>query len=121
VEAARDALWARALQQYRAGICWHTVGDDFKSKLRERNEDHTVTDPWADQVADHLDFRRNAGSLPVAIPELMDLLRLDSSQRNNSIAVRLIELAGCLGWVKGRRRPAHGMEPRQGLWPKDWK
>jgi hypothetical protein len=63
VEAAKDALWARALQQYRAGTCWHTVGDEFKSMLRERNEDHTVTDPWADQVAKNLDFRRNAGSL----------------------------------------------------------
>ena len=121
VEAAKDALWARALQQYRAGTCWHTVGDEFKSMLRERNEDHTVTDPWADQVARNLDFRRNAGSLPVSIPELMDVLTLDSNQRNNAVAVRLIELAGSLGWVKGRRRPAQGMDPRQGLWPKDWK
>jgi hypothetical protein len=58
---------------------------------------------------------------PVTVPELMDVLTLDSNQRNNATAVRLIELAGSLGWVKGRRRPAQGMEPRQGLWPKDWK
>lgn len=121
VEAAKDSLWARAVQQYRLGTCWHTVGDDFKALLKERNEDHTVTDPWADQVARNLEFRHHAGSLPVSIPELMDVLTLDSNQRNNSVAVRLIELAGSLGWVKAKRRPAPGLPQKQGLWPKDWK
>lgn len=118
VEAAKDSLWARAVQQYRLGTCWHTVGDDFKALLKERNEDHTVTDPWADQVADHLEVRLKSGALPVAVPELMNLLELDNSQRNNSVAVRLIELAGSLGWVKAKRRPAPGIAPKQGLWPK---
>jgi hypothetical protein len=121
VEAARDALWARAMAEYRAGTCWHTVSDQFKSLLEQRNEDHTVTDPWAEQVAEYLERRKKALSLPVSVPDLMTLLKLDSSQRNNAAAVRLIELAGSLGWVKGKRRPAPGLAQRQGLWPKDWK
>ena len=121
VEAARDALWARALAEYRAGTCWHTVAAEFKAALRERNEDHTVTDPWADQVGEYLGRRQQARELPVTIPELMDLLLLDNSQRNNAAAVRLSELAGCLGGVKGKRRPAPGLPQRRGLWPRDWK
>lgn len=121
VEAARDALWARALERYRAGICWHTIDDAFKAELKARNEDHTVTDPWADRVTDLLERRRAGGDLPVSIPDLMDELRIDNAQRNNAAAVRLIELAGALGWVKGRRRPTPGADPRLGLWPKDWK
>ena len=121
VEAARDALWSRAVAEYRAGVCWHTVSDEFKAMVRERNEDHTITDPWADQVAEYLTFRQRGQSLPVTIPELMDLLKLDSGQRNNAASVRLIELAGSLGWFKGKLRPAPGIPPRQGLWPPDRK
>lgn len=120
VEAAKDALWARAVAYYRAGVCWHTITEEFKAVLRERNEDHTVTDPWADQVANYLARREQARELPVNVPELMDLLKLDSSQRNNAVANRLIELASSMGWFKGRRRPAPGIEQRRGLWPKGW-
>jgi predicted P-loop ATPase len=121
VEAARDAIWARAMAEYRAGTCWHTVTDEFKRELRERNEDHTVTDPWSDQVAEFLDLRQKAMDLPVTIPDLMGHLKLESSQRNNAAAVRLVELTTALGWFKGKLRPAPGMPQRQGLWPRDKK
>lgn len=117
VEAVKDALWSRAVAQYRAGICWHTVTAEFKEMQAERNADHTVTDPWAGKVAEHLEFRMKAMNLPVQVPELMEELDIGMPQRTNQVAVRLTDLASSLGWVKARRRPAPGMEPRHGLWP----
>jgi hypothetical protein len=121
VEAARDAIWARAVAEYRGRTCWHTVTDEFKAALRERNVDHTVTDPWADQVAEYLASRQQGQDLPVTIPDLMDQMNLDSGQRNNNTAARLTELAGSLGWFKGKLRPAPGLPQRLGLWPRDRK
>lgn len=117
VAQAKDALWARALQQYRAGFCWHTTSAEYDEALRERNEDHTITDPWAEQVESFLQRRKVTGELPVSVPEVMDMLKIESAHRNNAMAVRVVELAASLGWTKAKRRPAPGLAQRLGLWP----
>lgn len=119
VEAARDHLWARAMQQYRAGICWHTVSPEFRAMQEERNSDHTITDPWHETVADFLNRKKAAGDLPVTVPDLCDALGLDISQRSNAVAVRLTALTAALGWKKARKAPAPGGSKRLGLWPSD--
>jgi predicted P-loop ATPase len=121
VEAARDGLWARALQQYRAGSCWHTVTPEFRAMQAERTEDHTITDPWADVVEQFLKQRQGGGHLPVNVPDLMDLLKIENGHRSGAASVRLTDLAASFGWKKGRHRPAPGSDPRRGLWPRDWK
>ncbi|NQV11059.1 MAG: hypothetical protein HQ527_07835 [Cyanobacteria bacterium] len=118
-EAARDAIWARALQQYRDGVCWHTVTPEFRAMQAERNEDHTITDPWADAVQQFLDHRQRGSCLPVTVPDLMDHLKIETSHRTNVLSVRLTDLAASFGWRKGRHRPAPGAYPKQGLWPRD--
>lgn len=119
VEAARDHLWARAVQQYRAGVCWHTVSAEFRAMQDERNSDHTITDPWHETVADFLNRRKAAGDLPVTVPDLCDALKLDNSQRSNAVSIRLTELAAVLGWEKARRPLLPGGAKRQGFWPNE--
>jgi predicted P-loop ATPase len=118
VADAKDALWARALQQYRAGVCWHTVTPGFRAMQTERNADHTLTDAWAESVTTYLETRRQrGGELPVTVADVFDHLRIDNHQRSPAFSARITGLAAEIGWEHRRGRPAPGIDPRQGLWP----
>ncbi|CAK6692725.1 hypothetical protein ICNINCKA_01270 [Synechococcus sp. CBW1107] len=117
VEAARDAIWARALQEYRGGTCWHTVTPEFRAMQAERNEDHTIIDPWADVVEQFLDQRQRSGNLPVTVPDLMDQLKIDNHLRSPAFSARVTALADSIGWRHRRARSGPGVARKQGLWP----
>lgn len=111
-QAHRDAIWARALQQYKAGIEYRFGSDSERIQIAERNEDHTEADPWTDEVAKYLGHRSEV----VTVPKLLDHLGLSRERQNNQTSQRVRQIAEKLGWRYGRRRCAGG-EKRQGLFP----
>jgi hypothetical protein len=114
----RDALWARALEQYRSGVTWLRTSEEERRLVEERNNDFTELDPWADPVAEFLQRAAQLAELPVRVPKVLDALEVPVERQNTAAAKRVREIAERLGWVHGRRR-FKGNAPTQGLWPKE--
>jgi hypothetical protein len=115
----RDALWARALQQYRAGIHFDRWSEEERKAIEERNANYRQTDPWADEVQDYLDnAQKQPLDLPVKVQDLLEMLEVPKERRTNATAERVRELAEAHGWSHGRRRtPTSGDKKLAGLFP----
>ncbi len=111
-QAHRDAIWARAVQQYKAGIEYRWGSDSERIQIAERNENHTEADPWTDEVAKYLGNHSEV----VTVPRLLDHLGLARERQNNQTSQRVRQIAEKLGWRYGRHRTAGGPK-RQGLFP----
>jgi hypothetical protein len=114
--ANRDALWAKAVEQYRAGEQWRDCSEAERRAIAERNADHREIDPWADDVAAYLERRQKAQDLPVRVPEVLEHLQVPKERQTNQLAARVRGIAESLQWVWDRRRVDSDTR-RQGLWP----
>ena len=114
-ERNRDAIWARALQQYRAGVEWRFGDEQDRIEIMDRNEDHTEADPWTDEVFEYLDKKEAISDL-VTIAEILDHLGINKERQNNFSSQRVRQIAEKKGWVHGRKRMGNGNR-RLGLWP----
>lgn len=114
----RDALWARALEQYRSGVTWLRTDEQERQEVEARNASFMELDPWADSVEEYLAKRIavQTPDLPVKVQQLLMHLEVPRERHNNHNAKRVQEIAERLGWKHGRRRWA-GNGPREGLWP----
>ena len=111
-QAHRDAIWARALQQYKAGVEYRFGSDSERIQIAERNEDHTEADPWTDEVAKYLQHRTDL----VTVPKVLDHLGITRDRQNNQTSQRVRQIAEKIGWKYGRHRHEGGPK-RQGLFP----
>ena len=116
----RGAIWSRAVALYRQIPAdqepWDHSTEEERKAIEERNSNHQETDPWAEEVAQHL---RAATERPVSVAYVLDRMDIPKGQRNNAMAARVRQLAEAVGWVMERRRPIGGSEKKQGLWPAD--
>jgi hypothetical protein len=112
----RDALWARAVEQYRAGVTWLRTDEQERQEVEARNADFIERDPWADEVAALLEGReKKPQTLPVKVPEILQALGVPVERRTNDAAKRVTAIAELLNWRHGRRNV--GKAKAQGLWP----
>lgn len=111
----RDALWARAVEQYRAGITWIRTDAQERQEVEERNADFIERDPWADQVVAMLSSRTTPDTWPVKVPEILNHLRVPIERQTNDAAKRVTAIAELSGWRHGRRTVKG--QKLQGLWP----
>ncbi|MEB3361744.1 MAG: VapE domain-containing protein [Synechococcaceae cyanobacterium] len=111
----RCSLWARAVEQYRAGISWLNDDEAERQAIAERNANFQEIDPWAEQVAQYLNRAQQEQFLPVKVPALLEHLQVPTERQTNALAKRVADIAVQLGWEHGRRRCAG--ERQQGLWP----
>ena len=114
VERNRDAIWARALQQYRAGVEWRFGDEQERIDIADRNEDHTEADPWVQEVAEYLE--KHEHTEVVTIPEVLDHLGINKERQNGYSSQRVRQIAEKTGWVYARRRIGNGKRLK-GLWP----
>lgn len=116
----RAAIWSRAVALYRQIPAdqepWDHSTEEERKAIEERNANHQETDPWAEEVAQHL---RAATERPVSVAYVLDRMDIPKGQRNNAMAARVRQLAEGVGWVMERRRVMGGEERKQGLWPVD--
>ena len=115
VERNRDAIWARALQQYRAGVEWRFGDEEERIAIADRNEDHTEADPWTDEVLEYLGKKQGMAEV-VTVPELLDHLGINKERQNNFSSQRVRQIAEKKGWAYKRARKQDGSR-QQGLWP----
>jgi hypothetical protein len=114
-EQNRDAIWARAVEQYRAGVQWDRCEQDERDLIAARNEDFTELDPWTEPVRLHLNRRKAEGMVPAQIPEILEAIGVPTERQGNREAKRVRQIAEALGWSYGRKR-INGKQER-GIWP----
>jgi hypothetical protein len=115
IEQRRDAIWARAVEQYRSGFDWQTCNAASREAIAERNSNYQEEDPWLERVELYLKRRELEGMLPVQIPELLDRLEVPKERQDSRQSKRVQQIAESLGWKKDRRQI--GGLRLQGLWP----
>ena len=114
VEASRDAIWSRAVQQYRAGVPWDHATEAERQAIADRNSDHQEMDPWAPVIQTLLKNRAMAGTVTMA--EALTALEIPMERRPPSVASRVRALIEAEGWQYGRRR-TDGGDPVRAFWP----
>ena len=115
-EMNRNALWARALEQYRAGVPWDQTTEAERQAIAELNSDFEEEDPWTETIERELQAAAARGAVPVKIPNLLESVGLEKKAQNNAPSNRVSRIAARLGWEKRRSRNGGGAA-RQGLWP----
>jgi hypothetical protein len=111
----RDQLWARALEQYRAGVEWDRQSDESRRLTAERNANHQEIDPWAGPVIQALQEHVKWESAPVPLLKLFEQLEVEPRHQTNAQALRIRAIAESDGWVLERRRCDRGRV--SGFWP----
>jgi hypothetical protein len=117
VREHRDVIWARAVEQYKAGLAWHSDMAELRA-LAESNADFEQHDPWMEAIRAHLEVRQFNGGLPVQVAEVLKWLEIPLSAQNNQIASRARSVLEQLGWSYCRRRMPDGQQKR-GFWPSE--
>lgn len=117
----RDAIWARAVAEFRMAPPgkepWDHASENQRQAIADRNADHQEIDPWADRVRAFLEKRRTCGTVPVTIPEVLDHLTISADRQNGAMSSRVRALAEALGWRLERKRRSGEKNKSQGLWP----
>jgi hypothetical protein len=118
----RDAIWSRAVEQYRqipAGAePWDTPSEACRLAVAERNANHQEIDPWAEGIEKVLRRRVEENDLPVKLPELLEAMEVPRERQSNSAGARVRAIAESLGWVWQQRwiDRKTGIKAK-GLWP----
>jgi predicted P-loop ATPase len=110
-EQNRLALWARALQQYNAGVQWWGCDEEQRQAIEDRNEDFRELDPWHDVIERALRVNPNGYT---TYEDLFEKLQVPVERRNTNATRRVRQLAEACGWEYSRRR--RGGENLRGLW-----
>lgn len=110
--ANRDALWARAVEQYRAGKEWDRESESERQAMAERNEEFRQIDPWADAIEGFLRFSPDPF---VFLNDIFERLEVPMERRNSAATVRVRQIAEGIGWMHGRRR-INGSSPIRAFW-----
>ena len=99
VRAERDQLWAEARVAYERGEEWVLDPAD-DAKRAEQAREHTVSDPWLDDIVCWLDTHEIAN--PTASDILRCALRLDAHHKSKSAETRVGLVMQSLGWPRER-------------------
>jgi predicted P-loop ATPase len=111
----RNALWARAVEQYKAGVDWNQCSDAIRNAIADRNANFTELEPWHDRIAQVLKRRALELQLPVKVEDLLQAVEVPIDRQKGIDGQRVRRIAESLGWAMDRRQS--GAERRRGLWP----
>jgi hypothetical protein len=118
----RDAIWARAVEQFQqihpGEEPWDVTSEEERMQVAERNANHQEVDPWAESVEAFLRARAEANDLPVRVADLLHHLEVPVERQSNAAGARVRAISEALGWLWQQRwinRKA-GIKAK-GLWP----
>jgi len=98
----RDALWAKALEEYETGFDWRAVTEDERNARNVINEDYQQHDPWLDNIEALL--KRHPDGY-IKFEAIYEELEVPKERRNNANAARIKDIIEIgLGWKYGVRR-----------------
>ena len=108
---SRDALWAKAVEQYQAGVQWRDCSEQEREAITERNKDHGQLDPWEEKVSFFINSHK-VGCQYVELKEVLDILEIPIERQSNQSAKRVSDILNGFGWKKERRRFNNGGQIR---------
>jgi predicted P-loop ATPase len=111
--ANRDALWARAIEQYRSGVSWTVVTEKQRKARHEQNLNHQVPDVWIQSITELLKQTNGFCTLN----DIVKKLDLPATSQNSAAASRIGGIMNHLGWTYARRRL--NSERMRGYWSKE--
>jgi predicted P-loop ATPase len=111
----RNALWARAVEQYKAGVDWNQCSEAIRNAIADRNDNFTELDPWHDRIAQVLKRKALELQIPVKVSDLLEAVEVPIDRQRTTEGQRVRRIAESLGWLMERRQS--GAERRRGLWP----
>jgi predicted P-loop ATPase len=110
--AQRNAIWARAIEQYNSGFEWNRPTHEQRLARIAQNEDFEQIDPWIDEIRPRL--LRDLNEI-VAYADLYKELGVSTEQQNNVNARRLRLAVEKLGWRYGTHRIHYGKDSKRGF------
>lgn len=112
----RDALWARALQQYKAGVQWADCSETERQAIAERNSNYQEIDPWSEDLGHLLaNWPTINPDRPLSGAAAFDRLEIPKERRSNATAARIRAVIESHGW-RHDRRIVQGKK-LTGFWP----
>lgn len=111
----RAALWAKALEGYKAGAQWWSTNNEA-AEIAAQNSNYQTLDPWSEDVAKLLEKRSFA--MFVTLQEILEHLELPKTASNSGTASRITQMVEALGWSKGRKL-VEGVQLRAFFNPKE--
>lgn len=116
VAIAREALWARALEEYRNGARHYSTADEMEAIL-ERNGDHQTVEPWYDAIRYHAENIVKDDRLPVTTEGLYNAVGItEVKDRNQHNAERIRNVMKGLGFYHQKQKRV-GDQRLTGYWP----
>lgn len=108
VEEKRDAIWATAVQLYKAGESWH-LPQEFWADQAEVNKSYEQVDPWEEILLPYLDNQSHTACLPL---ELLKKLEDNGVKvlHTKPEQMRLAEFLRKCGWVRKVVRRGDGTQ-----------
>lgn len=115
----RDALWAAAVQAYKAGVPYEFNSGEI-AQISEYIAEFGDPDPWTDKISVYVNLREEVTAAEV----LTSALDLDPRQQGRREAKRVVDVLQTLGWRRvntSRKDPVTGKSKSVRLWlrPKD--
>ncbi len=103
--ANRNALWARALQQFRSGVDWCKITEEQRDLRINQNLHFQQIDPWNEIIIGVLDTYAGTGRGGyVHYDQIYDALDLKRDRRRPADAARIKQLVEAQGWEYGVHR-----------------
>jgi predicted P-loop ATPase len=109
--ANRNAIWARAVQQFTTGYDWRIVSEEQRRERIEANHNFQEVHPWQEIICGFLGCDPNGF---VTYAQLYERLEVPYERQNTTNARTIRQLAEALGWTYGQRR-RNGVAMR-GFW-----
>jgi predicted P-loop ATPase len=97
----RDALWARAVEQYRSGNDWRKVTEQQRQERIAANLDFQQIDPWGEILGPLLAWQTDGF---ITLGTIYEKLEVSPERQNSANARRIAQLVEAQGWEYGRRR-----------------
>ena len=112
----RNAIWARAVEQFRSGFDWRMVSEQQRQERIAANLDFQEVDPWAEVIGSVLALNPDGF---VRLPDLYEKLEVPPERQNTANARRVRQLVETFDWEYAVRRlrgtSMRGFWKRQGL------
>jgi predicted P-loop ATPase len=110
--AQRNAIWARAIEQYNSGFEWNRPTTEQRLVRIAQNENFEQIDPWIEEIRPRLERDLNE-IIPYA--DLYKVLGVATDQQSSVNARRLRLAVEKLGWRYGTHRLSYSNVLKRGF------
>lgn len=99
--ANRNALWARAVEQYRKGVDWKIISEEQRQQRIEANTNYQEIDPWGEIINTLLAYETNNF---ITYEQIYQKLEVSREKQNTANARRIKQLVESMKWEYAQRR-----------------